>query len=342
MDRRRITRRPPSRIPGKTSQSEEQAGSSDSVGGGVSGQGNADSPGLKGKPNGAVAAAATVRSALQTAASQLGSEEVEPGLSAAEVLADTSSCTTASRWRSGSSTRKFTAVLAKMLTLLNGLRPDSAGPEQLQDGLPLAEPRPLRGGPPRRSSEREGPAWPVLARTCAVQLLRPFRFWKTWTALLVVVFCPRLVALALSVLVRLMCRAVLLVTGRLVHELWLEIKLGVTHASLAVAELETQMIELLELWMGWPVPAAHQPPEYLTNHNFAPPPPPQTPAPAALPARPLELVHLAFLALLYRRLPGGGGNEPGPEHVVSTGRSCSSFSITCSSLLIFMLYLFIS
>ena len=60
-------------------------------------------------PAGTAAAVSTVRSALQQAATQLGTEEVEPGLSPAEVLADSSS---------------RTAVLARMLTLLDGLRPE--------------------------------------------------------------------------------------------------------------------------------------------------------------------------------------------------------------------------
>ena len=72
----------------------------------------------------------------------------------------------------------------------------------------------------------------------------------------------------------------MLVTGRLVRELWLEAKLGVTHASLAFAELELQLVELREVWMGWPAPPAHQPPVYLTDPNFVPSPvPPAAPLP---------------------------------------------------------------
>ncbi|CAE7265371.1 hypothetical protein AK812_SmicGene3027 [Symbiodinium microadriaticum] len=82
----------------------------------------------------------------------------------------------------------------------------------------------------------------------------------------------------------------------------MEVRLGVTHASMAFAELELQLVELLEVWMGWPTPPTHQPPVYLTDPNFVPSPPPPVPPAAALPARPLELLHLAFLALLYRDL----------------------------------------
>ena len=231
-------------------------------------------------PAGTAAAVSTVRSALQQAATQLGTEEVEPGLSPAEVLADSSSRTAASRWRSGSGARRFTAVLARMLTLLDGLRPEGAGRALPQHGPPPAEPRPLRGGTPRRGTSLEETGWPRLVCTCVANLLRRLRFWRTWTALLVVAFCPRLVALAMSLLIRLLCRAIMLVTGRLVRELWLEAKLGVTHASLAFAELELQLVELLEVWMGWPAPPAHQPPVYLTDPNFVPSPvPPAAPLP---------------------------------------------------------------
>ncbi|CAE7489091.1 unnamed protein product [Symbiodinium natans] len=267
-------------------------------------------PGAAGRPQAdaeegqrTTAAATTVRHALQQAAAQLGPEEIEPGLSASEVVADASSWASASRWRSGSNARRFTAALCRMLSLLEGLRPDVGevrAADTLEGPQPV-EPRPLRGALARRGSTSVAAQEPQVRQMVWSWLLRPLRLWKTCAVLLLVLICPRLVALLASMIIRLLCRAMILVLGRVAHELWQEVRMGISHASLAVTELELQLVELLESWMGWPNVVPSTAPPYLTDPSFVPSPPP-TPAPgASLPARPLEIVHLVLMALLYRR-----------------------------------------
>ena len=118
--------------------------------------------------------------------------------------------------------------------------------------------------------------------------------FRTLCGLLFVLVFPRLTAMILTAFIRLVARAILALTDRLVREV-----LG--QAALLTSELETQIIDWMQsAWdvQGQPAPSPPLPP-------LGGPPPQQQLVVAPHPTRPLDYLTLAFVALPVLRNPQG-------------------------------------
>ncbi|CAE7734383.1 unnamed protein product [Symbiodinium sp. CCMP2592] len=126
----------------------------------------------------------------------------------------------------------------------------------------------------------------------------------TLAVLLAVFLFPRVWALLIALVVRLLSRALLSFAAHFLSELYAQVVFG-------AAEVEQQLVEWLQWQLGWPSPAA--PPAYLTNGApTTPPQAPPPPGPTALPTRPIDLLTLLLLALQLRseKIQGLFGDAP--------------------------------
>jgi len=115
---------------------------------------------------------------------------------------------------------------------------------------------------------------------------------------------PRVWALLVALLLRLLSKAVLSFAAHFVSELY-------TQLSFGAAEVEQQLVEWLHWQLGWSPPTATSaPPAYLTNGPLEPTAPaPPAPGPPN-PTRPVDIVMIILLGLQLRRqqpLVGGVG-----------------------------------
>ncbi|CAE7920809.1 unnamed protein product, partial [Symbiodinium necroappetens] len=237
-------------------------------------------------------AAEAIMTAVGSAADQLGTAEVDAGRTAAEILGDEASRASAARWRSGSVHRRLTATLARLMTSLQqwtSLTP--AAPRQ--GTLAPVQPRPLRAAPSSSPSLQT----PAQARgPWGSASLNWHRAWWWGTLALLVMMClfPRIVALFVAMVVRLVLRGCFVLASHVIKELCAQ-------TFTLAGELEAHMVDWLsgqlslrtaqpQLPPNFAVPpAGHDP--HNNNNNFAGPP-----AQVALPARPLDFVTWVLLA----------------------------------------------
>ena len=93
----------------------------------------------------AVSGTAPVVDVISKVTSTFGHEEVEPGVSMEETLADPKLRASAAKWRSGSDGRRATALLARLLNGIHSIKPSWL------DGSPAVEPQPVRTLPVREA-----------------------------------------------------------------------------------------------------------------------------------------------------------------------------------------------
>ena len=129
----------------------------------------------------------------------------------------------------------------------------------------------VRAAAPRpRRPEAATPGWFTrLAPLSLAQLQRPLRFWRTWVALYLVLKGPRLIALMMSSIMRWILRALTLLLGRMLREFWLEIRYGLEQTSLTITDIEAQLVDWMESWMGCPV-LLSTPSKSRIRHNQQP------------------------------------------------------------------------
>ena len=256
--------------------------------------------GVQPEPSGDPGAPSGSVKPVDQAARDLGPQEIDAGRSARDILADDSSLASAAKWRSGSLQRRFTAALAKLTaSLKQWTSSPAAGPP------PLA---PVRPRPLREAGEREQPRQESQGLLTGLRVRLSTWKWGAVAILVIILLFPRVMALLLALLVRLVVRACFAVATHFFRELWWQ-------ASLVTSELEEALVQWLSFQLGLqtgPIvnvqvaaPTAALPVQHAgPGDNVAGAPV------AALPARPFDFVTWVLLALnLYqnRHRVGVGG-----------------------------------
>ena len=230
-------RREAGRIRGKASPSGKPEGS----GGGLE-EGpwrEADAP-----SSGVSSGARNVADVVAQAAQEFGSYEVEPGVSMEQLLSDPSMRTAASRWRPTSEPRKIAALFARMLNGLGGIRP------RWLEGLaptapPAVEALPLRSGAGQSLHESW---WIRLPWSVGQRMLRCR--WRTLVLAALVVCFPKVVALVVTTIMRLLVRAMWAIIARVVAELGREVHGMTLQLSMATSAVETSLVNFVEEMLG--------------------------------------------------------------------------------------------
>ena len=114
-----------------------------------------------------------------------------------EALSDPSTRAQAARWRSGPEPRRATAILARMMQSLQSVRPSWT--QALVAGEPpVAEPLPVRraGGADALSW------WRSSVNFCLYSTWGLRRSWRTWCLVAVILVFPKVLALMLTLIVR--------------------------------------------------------------------------------------------------------------------------------------------
>ena len=291
-------RRPIIRLSRTTPPRGELAASSTGLGGRTPGHGDAHPAALK-------PVTESLLSAVDAAAAQLGTIEVDAGLTAQEILNDEQSRASAARWRSGNVARRLTAALARMVTSLQPWSAPSSSTRSAAAVLEPVRPKPVRGGAAPSSTtplrEPSSSTWPW---SCFWPLSRSRLVWIVALMLLAMLF-PKLIALLLGNLVRFVLRGVATLAGSLLQEIFFQ-------ASALIGELEQHLIAWLSNQLGLQgpattsVPLATALPGSTSNQDHYE----RVQPPFALPARPMDVVTwvlLAYNAYLQRQRGGGWG-----------------------------------
>lgn len=188
--------------------------------------------------------ARNVAEVVAQATQEFGSYEVEPGVSMEQLLSDPSMRTAASRWRPTSEPRKIAALFARILNGLGGIRPgwlDGLAPTTPQ----AVEALPLRNGV--RQSLHE--SWWIRLPWSVVQRMLRFR-WRTLVLVAVIVCFPKVVALLVTTVMRLLVRAVWAIIARVIAELGREVHGMTLQLSMATSAVEASLIELVDDMLG--------------------------------------------------------------------------------------------
>ena len=191
--------------------------------------------------------------AVARAEQACGDLEVEPGVSMRAALRDPGTRAQAARWRSGSEPRRVTAILARMLQSLQRIRPGWGCEEAVAD-LPVAEPMPMRPQPGARAwSLQSMLRWPL----CLTAMRG---YWRTMAFVALAVLFPKVFAMLATVMVRLLCRAILVLVGRLASEIGRELHTAVMQLSEVSSTVEEWLVTMADEMMGFthPVPVVQQ------------------------------------------------------------------------------------
>ena len=267
------------------------------MGRGTPRHGDADGVSLSSAPQ---AAAAAFR-AVEQAGSQLGSAPLGNGLTAEQVLSDPTNRAAAARWRSGSMPRRITAALARAMQSLQEWSPPGAlGPA----GGPVpTEPLPVR------SARGTATALPAPVTSSGLLWWVPRLTFRTVGLLLFLLLFPRVVALVLALVFRLLSRAALSFVANVLFEIYQQAMFG-------AADVEDLLVHWLHQQLGWQTATPSPEPVFLTAASQSAP----STAPAAaagqtsLPTRPVDILIVVLLGLNLRqqpRLGGGGGQAAG-------------------------------
>ena len=244
------------------------------------------SPQVASSASGVLSRSAGPSAALQAVsrvADEFGDAEIEPGISMQEALSDPNTRAQAARWRSGPEPRRATAILARMMQSLQSVRPSWT--EALVAGeLPVAEPLPVR----RAGSSEALSWWRSSMNFCLFSTWGLRRSWRTWCLVAVILIFPKVLALLLTLVVRMVFRAGLVVIGRFFSEMGRECQ-GVLHqfavASTAVENWFVDMVDGVILLPqqqqatfgdGMQTPSSSSP---STSQNMGACPQPSTPWP---------------------------------------------------------------
>eukprot|EP00435_Cladocopium_sp_Y103_P035485 s3152_g9.t1 len=212
-------------------------------------------------------------SRMGQAVQELASTPVEEGRhigsSLAQALHDPEFVERASRWRGGNYGRQVASVLAKVAKYLRIVKPEIL--ESASTACALQPVRPLPLG-----SAAAAPTWWTLAqRRLADSLPRlgSNRSWFMWWGMtLVILLYPRMVAAILVLVLRLCLRALALVLGRLIAELWSEARSCIWTALQSSWVLEDHLVSWLDAAWGGSSTTSSRPAPRITS------PPPSEPA----------------------------------------------------------------
>ena len=253
-----------------------------------------------------VSGAAPVMDVVSKVTSAFGQEEVEPGVSMEETLADPKLRASAAKWRSGSEGRRATALLARFLNGIQSMKPSWL------DGSPAVEPRPVRTLPVREACFGP-PEAQARWKTLWHWIWSRYGFWTLGLGLLIVVF-PKIFALVVTAIMRLLVRAILALLGRMVTELGRELKEMVMQVTLATSSTEEVVLQYMDdlLAMGsisspsYVVTTSPSPPMASSSSSASQTMPPCSPSPNP-PWSFLSCLLLVFDLVLRLRPMGGAG-----------------------------------
>lgn len=250
-------------------------------------------------------------SRMGQAVQELASTPVEEGRhigsSLAQALHDPEFVERASRWRGGNYGRQVASVLAKVAKYLRIVKPEIL--DNASTACALQPVRPLPLGPAAAA-----PTWWTRAQqrlADSLPRLGSHPSWIIWWGVtLVILLYPRMVAAILVLVLRLCLRALGLVLGRLIAELWSEARSCIWTALQSSWVLEDHLVTWLDAaWGGSSTPNLRPAPVIPS----APPSEPAVTPIAGEASPPPPALLSSSLALtvawwwLYRRPPRTGG-----------------------------------
>eukprot|EP00438_Fugacium_kawagutii_P003209 Skav218054 [mRNA] locus=scaffold214:1429603:1436014:- [translate_table: standard] len=261
-------------------------------------------PGAKADPNPA-GGGGDVASVIGKAADEFAQVEVEPGVSMAQALTDPAMRASAARWRPSTESRKVTALFARLLNGLQQIRPGWLS-NMRAPTLQAVEPLPLRA----QTVEQDTTSWLQLTWKFGRRLLS--LRWRTLLLLALVILLPRIFALAVTSIIRLLVRAMLALLARVGVELGRELHHLVLQLNLATFHVESALLDYVSEMFGFG--SEPQPPLMASPPVDQPIPlrydAQQCPFPSTTSPPPWALFHSLLLVadmLLRARQLGGAG-----------------------------------
>ncbi len=182
---------------------------------------------------------------LIEAVQQAASELTQPELDA---LSDPSLRSQASRWRSGSGSKKVSAALARMLNSLHAIRPQWLS--SLRRGgeePPAVVPLPLNG--PAQPST----SWFLTRLSWMERMVKLLGSYVRTVVVLVVLLCfPKLVSAFIAFSIRLVLRLCSAIVIRLLREVWIEMVGLMGQITNLTSGVEQSLVVYLEdVMMSW-------------------------------------------------------------------------------------------
>ena len=290
-DRSHLAKRPASRVRSKAKESAKPRRSSSSVACGPRRAADAGAGALK-------EAEAMVEVVRRAAVECDG--EVEPGVSMLETLSNPDLRASAAKWRSGSDSRRVTALFARLMNGLHTIRPawlENIGgnhePSPVRP-LPVAE---ALHGPMQATNWVAWKAW-ILSK-----------LHKRTLVLGLVLLCfPKICALVATTVMRLVFRALLALASRILAEFGKEVKEILWQVSWATSSTEDSVMHFLEELMFRSEASTSEAVPLMSSPSTVDPP--STPCPHH-PSPPWSFVSclllVADLALRLRPMAGAGG-----------------------------------
>ena len=227
--------------------------------------------------------------------------EVEPGVSMLETLSNPNLRASAAKWRSGSDSRRVTALFARLMNGLHTIRP-----AWLENLGGQHEPAPVRPLPVAEAAEgpKQAPSWVAWKAWILTKLHK-----RTLVLFLVLLCFPKICALVVTTVMRLVFRAVLALAGRILAEFGKEVKEILWQVSWATSSTEDSVMHFLEelMFKHDTSTTSEAVPLMSTTTTVDPPgtPCPHHPSPPWSFVSCLLLV--ADLALRLRPMAGAGG-----------------------------------
>ena len=158
-----------------------------------------------------------------------------------EALSDPSTRAQAARWRSGTEPRRATAILARMMQSLQSVRPSWT--QALVAGEPpVAEPLPVR----RAGGSEALSWWRSSVNFCFFSTWGLRRSWRTWCLVAVILVFPKVLALLLTLVVRMVFRAGLVVIGRFFSEMGQQCSGVLHHFAVASTAMEDWFVDMVD------------------------------------------------------------------------------------------------
>ena len=250
---------------------------------------------------------------LLEAVQQATLELTQPELDA---LSDASFRSQASRWRSGSGSKKVSAALARMLNSLHAIKPQwLSSLRRGGEDPPAVVPLPLNG--PAQPS----PSWFFIRLNWVERMVKFLGAYMRTVVVLIVLLCfPKLVSAFIAFTIRLVLRLCSAIIVRLLREVWVELVGFLGQITNLTSGVEQSLVAYLEDVMmswssGWLVstpptvlqtspmsaPVVDGPPSQV----FPSPSPPPTPPPQVF----TNLLLLANLLLHLRTAHRGWGGH---------------------------------
>lgn len=185
---------------------------------------------------------------LQQATQELSPEELA-------ALQDPAFRSQASRWRTGTASRRLSAALARLLNAMENIKPAWLKPVDAQQDLPLVETLSFKKKDHGRAQEDH-----VLGRWSRALTTLSSNYWRTLVAVGVMLVFPRLTAALLAMMVRMIIRLVMALFMRALREIWQEMNGVLFQLSSLTTGLEHALVQNLENMMNeWTPPSLAAP-----------------------------------------------------------------------------------